>query len=85
MSEHDYRNPARGWGHDISWRPLPGHKLDASGWGAGIRQGDYLLLSNPAGGETRYQVEEIRYATDPKDQWFATLAFAPRPPMGDGE
>lgn len=80
MSEqHDYTRQKRGWGRDLSYTPLPGNRLDAYGWGSGIRVGDYLLLTNPAHGrDTRYQVESIRYMLDPPDQWFAILAFAPR-------
>jgi hypothetical protein len=75
---HDYRNAMRGWGHDIGYKPLPGDHLDAYGWGEGIRPGDFVLLSN-GDADTRYRVAKIRYATDPHDMWFATLAFAPRP------
>jgi hypothetical protein len=88
---HDYRDNRRGWGHDISYELLPGNRLRASGWGPSgryegvpdrrIERGDYILLSNPKGGETRYRFTEVRYSEvigGPKDQWFATLDFAPR-------
>ncbi len=82
MATFDYRDEVRGWGRDISYRPLPGNRLDAVGWGptltTRLSRGDFVLLTNPKGGETRYVVAEIRYASDPRDQWFATLAFAPR-------
>lgn len=74
---HDYRKSAQGWGHSIGYEPLPGNKLKAYGWGSGVSVGDFLLLSNGAD-ETRYAVDEIRYPSDPGDQWFGTLSFAPR-------
>jgi hypothetical protein len=77
---HDYRKGHRTWGHDLSYRPLPDDKLKATGWGSGLREGDYMLLSN-GDSDTRYQIETIRYFGDPKDMWTATLRFAPR---GDG-
>lgn len=80
---HDYRNGTRGWGHDLGYRPLPDNRLDAYGWGE-LREGDYLLLTNPAGGETRYRAVEVRCpAHGPRDQWFATLDFAPRTEPAD--
>lgn len=76
---HDYRRGSRCWGHDISYSVLPGDKLKASGWGRGIVEGDYILLTDDSGGETRYRFLGVRYEWDPPDQWFGTLAFAPRP------
>lgn len=74
---HDYTDGRRGWGHDIGYKPVGGNRLDAHGWGHGLRVGHFILLSNgPA--TTRYVVETIRYCDDPTDMWFATLAFAPR-------
>lgn len=78
---HDYTKARRGWGHDIHWRPIDqkGQRLDAGGWGSGIKQGDFILITNPQNqAETRYQVESIDYYADPKDQWHGVLAFAPR-------
>lgn len=78
---HDYTDRVRRWGHDLSYRPGGAdHSLIAQGWSAApIKQGDYLLLSNPSyGHDTRYQIRTIRYSRDPLNQWFATLDFAPR-------
>lgn len=74
---HDFTR--RYWGHDyVIYKVIDGGmQLQASGWGYGIKQGDYLLLPNGAD-STRYQVVEINYKRNPKDQWFATLAFVPR-------
>jgi hypothetical protein len=74
---HDYTKRKRTWGHDIGYRPLPGNRLDAHGWGYGLHTGDYILLTN-GDSTTRYQVDEIHYKPDPTDMWFATLSFAPR-------
>ena len=77
-STRDYRDHTRTWGHDIGFEPLRGNRLRAHGWGE-LRDGDYLLLSNPAGGEARYRAVEVRRPpVGPDDQWFATLEFAPR-------
>lgn len=83
---HDYRNAARAWDHDITYRPAPGDQMDASGWGHGIAAGDYLLLSN-GDSDTRYCVDFITYHRDPPDMWKAVLSFAPRPALvlGDQE
>ena len=78
MNVHDYRNEARCWGHDLGYRPLANDRLKANGWGRGLSEGDYLLLSN-GDSDTRYAVEHVRYFRDPSGQWSAVLVFAPRP------
>ena len=78
---HDYTKAKRRWGHDIHWSTLDnkGQRISAGGWGRGIKQGDYLLITNPGNfEETRYQVETIEYYADPADQWHGVLSFAPR-------
>ena len=76
---HDYTK--RSFGHDCTFRPRNGG-LEASmtGWGNGIGEGDFLLLSNPASsrGSSRYQVKTITYYRDPPDMWKADVVFAPR-------
>ena len=72
---HDYT--IRTWGHNVNWSVKDEVTLSANGWGTGIRAGDYLLLPN-GDRSTRYEVREIRYMRDPRDQWFAELVFAPR-------
>jgi len=80
---HDYRR--RYWGHDYTWRPDPdskGHTGSAIGWGAGISEGDFLILAGPDGGGSPYRVVSIRYFSDPKDMWEAKLEYdltAPAP------
>ncbi|HEJ7283097.1 TPA: hypothetical protein SMF87_004549 [Serratia marcescens] len=76
---HDYTRPNRRWGHDIHYSLMDqnGHRLRAGGWGEGIEQGDYILLTNGPD-TTRYQVESIDYFVDPRDQWSGILAFSPR-------
>lgn len=73
---HDYRR--RHWGHDfaVTHVAADGLRLSVSGWGDGIRRGDYLVLPNRAGA-TRYRVEEIAYAADPPDMWHAECRHAP--------
>lgn len=74
---HDYTN--RYWGHDysISQAYDGGQTIEISGWGSGIKKGDYLLLRR-GDDSTRYKVKGIRYESDPRDMWFATAKFAPR-------
>lgn len=75
---HDYRRPARG--HDLIFTPTNGGlKAHVTGWGSGIRVGDYLIIRNPhdpAG--ARYVVDAISYYRDPPDMWSADVSFAPR-------
>jgi hypothetical protein len=77
---HDYRYEQRRLGWDLSFTPVDGGlRLRAHGWGGGLNVGDYLLLSNPTGGDTRYKIlADLRYERDPADMWWATLVFAPR-------
>jgi len=73
---HDYTH--RGWGHDYIFLPHRGG-LEAriTGWGHGIRAGDYLLLQN-GDGSSRYVIRSIQYERDPPDMWSASAEFAPR-------
>jgi len=68
-----------GWGHDYTIMKVidKGMQLRLGGWGSGIQQDDYLILRNGKD-SSRYQVEEIEYMRDPRDQWFATAKYAPR-------
>lgn len=76
---HDYRHGT--WGHNVIVHSVheAGRRLQASGFGKGVRIGDWVLLKNHDQ-ETRYQVNDIEYAMDPPDMWAATLLFAPRTP-----
>jgi hypothetical protein len=77
---HDFRDAARGWGHDLCYEPLPGQRLKATGWGHGLEGGDFMLLTNGAA-DTRYRIDEVEYIGGmggPKDMWSAVLSFAPR-------
>jgi MioC protein len=74
---HDYTR--REWGHDfVVLEEFDfGKRLRLSGWGSGIKAGDFLVLPN---GEktTRYLVGSIEYRSNPSDMWFADATFAPR-------
>lgn len=82
---HDYRYDERGWGHDLAVTP-DGLNLRATGWGprAGgpMRVGDFVLLSNGPGQETRYRIVSISYYLNVRDMWRADMVFAPRPAPG---
>jgi len=84
--EHDYTTGYRRWGHNYAVASVEcgGRRLQVSGWGAGIRKGDVLLLSNSKGGTPRYLVRRIEYCRDPADMWHATLLWLPRPMRSKG-
>lgn len=47
-----------------------------NGFGAGLKVGDLILISNLDGsGLSRYRLTEIRYSGDPADLWFAEARF----------
>jgi hypothetical protein len=80
MSEpetHDYTEGT--WGHDYTIRAVidGGRRLLLTGWGEGVRRGDFILLDNK-GRSTRYRIDAIEYDRDPPDMWKATVSFAPR-------
>lgn len=75
---HDYRDEICTWGHSITYTPYDDHSpFTALGFGRGISEGDYLLLSNKDS-TTRYKVASISYFHNVTDQWAALLVFAPR-------
>lgn len=85
-STHDYTK--RGWGHDYAITDVRanGQQISMTGWGRGIRQGDYLLIESQstepgANPDTRYRVKSIRYCDDPSDMWSMEATFASRPPV----
>jgi hypothetical protein len=80
---HDYTK--RYWGHDYTFEPVNGGlQARLMGWGMDIKAGDYLLLQN-GDDSTRYQVDSIKYYSDPFDMWSATATFAPRPGRTKGD
>jgi len=75
---HDYRDHTRRFGHDYNFDPVNGGRMaKINGWGDGIEEGDFLVLSHPDGGLASYQIDSIKYARDPKDQWFARATWRP--------
>lgn len=86
VQTHDFRRNTRTYGHDIGITPAGRNKLRAYGWQSSprIARGDYVLLSHPVpthsttSNDTRYQVTNVTYYGDPKDQFTAELEFAPR-------
>ncbi len=74
---HDYT--IRGWGHDYAILKAEPPVIRISGWGYGLRAGDYLLLQGDAPGTTtRYRLDTCEYFHNPSDMWRATATFAPR-------
>jgi len=77
MAIHDYT--IRTWGHDYTVLEVKsgGASIRLSGWGNGLRDGDFILLQN-GDGSTRYLLRDVKYLYDPRDMWFAVGEFAPR-------
>ena len=78
---HDYRKEHRRWGHDYTFDPVEGtagRSATMCGWGRGLKKGDYILMSHSEGGESRYQIDEVNYFSNPPDMWSAKVSFAPR-------
>lgn len=77
IKTHDYTNCT--WGHNYVVTSVSegGLRINVTGWGRGIKEGDYLILNNDIG-TTRYCVVKIKYRLDPSDMWSAELSFSPR-------
>lgn len=77
---HDYTEPKRHFGHDLTYSLVnpDGTEVRAIGWGSGISEGDYILLSHADGDVTRYRFDTVNYKRDPADMWTARLIFSPR-------
>ena len=74
---HDLSQREWGCNYNIMKVYKRGQRLDLCGWYTGIKNGDYLILKN--GSETtRYKVESVKYESDPRDMWNASVSFAPR-------
>jgi len=74
---HDYTR--RTWGHDYAVTGIinKGKRITMTGWGRGIKKGDFLLLENGIL-STRYKVLTVFYYSDPADMWSIKAQFAPR-------
>lgn len=49
---------------------IDGGRIQMTGYGKGIKRGDYIILSKD---KIRYRVEAIDYYADPPDIWTAIL------------
>lgn len=73
---HNFTKQFQSRGHSYTMTPLDGGlRAKATGWGTGIKVGDFLLLYAPnnARGWSRYKVAAISYMSDPSDMWDAEL------------
>jgi hypothetical protein len=75
---HDYGPGRRFWGHDYSFKMTGPSSGRVTGWGHGLRKRDFILLADQHGGRARYLIENIEYADNPNDMWFADVIFSPR-------
>ena len=69
----------RTWGNNYNVHSVEdkGHTITISGWRKNIKIKDYIILKQRET-TTRYQVQEIKYQSDPDDMFFALATFAPR-------
>lgn len=67
------------WGNDYIFTPIDaGQRGKLSGWHPEhMEPGDFVILRN-GDDTTRYQITKIEWMTDPRDQFFADVTFAPR-------
>lgn len=70
----------RAWSnnYDVMQIVNNGERLHLCVWTVeNLKVGDYLILKNGAG-TTRYQIENVQRMSDPPDQSFVDVVFAPR-------
>lgn len=68
---HDYTASTVGWGHDLVLKLRNSGLALAQGWGVGLRDGDFIVVSSPR--PATYTIVALEYETDPADMWKATL------------
>lgn len=73
---HDYRDRHGGHDYTLTSNPDP-VTARITGWGHGIREGDYLAIPRPQDGCALYRIEALRYTDDPPDMWFTTSRLLP--------
>ena len=68
---HDFSRAIRG--QDYIFEPIDdGLRAYITGYGSGMKVGDYLILREGFD-RCRYQVEEIDYYSNPEDMWIASV------------
>lgn len=74
---HDYTQLC--WGRNIEFIHLSedGRHARVVGFGHGVGQGDFLVLSNGPDQTTRYRITQFEHRR-PSDCWCANIDFAPR-------
>ena len=74
---HDYTRAT--WGHALTFIQVEpdGRKANVLGFGATVREGDYLLVANGPGETTRFRIVKLKWLR-PSDHWKADIEFAPR-------
>ena len=70
---HDYSN--RYWGHDFVFMGADADKkiISLTGWGSGLRNGDYFKYETYDHRIVTYRIKEVDYYRDPRDMWKAQL------------
>ena len=66
---HDYT--VSEWGHNYHITSIRdgGNSVSLTGWGRGLKKGDYLILRNGKDDTTRYEISSVKYFSDPDDMW----------------
>jgi MioC protein len=71
MRTHDFSKKIQS--ANYAFEVVDDDKAQMTGYGKGIKVGDYILLTKD---KVRYQVEEIEYYSNPRDCWTALLSKA---------
>ena len=74
---HDYTYKEWGHSYEITSIEDEGVTITATGWGTGIKDGDYIIFKN-GNDTTRYVFDSVTYFSDPHDMWSGSLTFSPR-------
>ena len=74
---HDLSSREWGCNYNIIQIYKRGMNLDLCGWHKGIKNGDYIILKNGTD-TTRYKVDLVKYESEPRDMWNASVSFSPR-------
>jgi hypothetical protein len=73
---HDYTR--QGWGHTLGsfkWDQVEPGVFKVDGFGLGVQTKDLVRLGMQSGKVARFEVLEIRYESNPKDMFWATIGF----------
>ena len=73
---HDYTSRFWGWNYSCVY-PIKGREeaYTMLGIGKGVKEGDYLKMTDDKKIDQLMKVEKIKYSDNPKDMYHATIAM----------